>query len=79
VESSTGGREGALPHANCKETSQLGRPPTAAKVWQLHQRVQKEHLPTQTLNKKGLQLQQMGRAIYWRKQKGHASRRTLNK
>jgi hypothetical protein len=32
-----------------------------------------------TLNKKGQQLQQMGRAVYWREKKGHASRRTLNK
>jgi hypothetical protein len=30
-------------------------------------------------SKKGLQLQQVGRAVYWRKQKGHVSRRTLNK
>jgi hypothetical protein len=45
----------------------------------LHWRVGEGHLPTRTLNKKGLQVQQVGRAVYWRKQKGHASRRTLNK
>jgi hypothetical protein len=43
----------------------------------LHQLVGKVHIPTQTLNKTALQLQHVGRAVYWRKQKGHASRRTL--
>jgi hypothetical protein len=31
------------------------------------------------LTQKSLQLQKVGRAVHWRKQKGHASRRTLNK
>jgi hypothetical protein len=44
----------------------------------LNWRMGEEHLPMWTLNSKGLQLQQAGKAIYWRKQKGYASRRTLN-
>jgi hypothetical protein len=36
------------------------------------------HFSTKTLNKKRLQLQQVCRAVYRRKQKGHVSRRTLN-
>jgi hypothetical protein len=45
----------------------------------LHWRVGERHLPMRTLNKQGLQLQQVGRVVCWRKPKGHASRRTLNK
>jgi hypothetical protein len=45
----------------------------------LHQRLGAGHFPTWTLNKKGLQWQQAGGAVYWRKQKGHASRSTQNK
>jgi hypothetical protein len=45
----------------------------------LHQRVGEGDIHMRTLTEKGLQLQQVGRAAHWRKQKGHASRRTLNK
>jgi hypothetical protein len=33
----------------------------------------------QTVNKQGLQLQQAGGAIHWRKEKEQENRRTLNK
>jgi hypothetical protein len=49
------------------------------KCGMLHKRVGEGHLPMWTLKKKGLQFQQAGRGVYWRKQKGHESRRTLNK
>jgi hypothetical protein len=45
----------------------------------LHWRAGKEHLPTQTLNKKKTAIATGSRAVYWRKLKGHASRITVNK
>jgi hypothetical protein len=44
----------------------------------LHMRVGERHNPRQTLNNKK-KTAIVGRVVYWRKQKGHASRRTLNK
>jgi hypothetical protein len=76
VESSTEGGEGhystrtvnkpqekvgvAPPPPVCLER---GRRPIAAKVWHTPQRVGQGHFPMQTLCKKGLQLQQVGRAV----------------
>jgi hypothetical protein len=48
---------------------------TAAVIWKASQERRGRPLLTQ----KRQQLQKAGRAVYWCKQKGHASRRTLNK
>jgi hypothetical protein len=50
-----------------------------AKVWHAPPESAGEAPPHENSKQKELQLQQAGRVAYWRKQKGQASRRTLNK
>jgi hypothetical protein len=45
----------------------------------LHWGVEEGHYTHKLLKKKKIAIAKGGRAVYWRKQKGHHSRRTLNK
>jgi hypothetical protein len=57
-----------------------GRLVTVAVTWKTQLESGGGSLPTLTINKKKRwQLQKAGTVVYWRKQKGHASKRTLNK